>query len=139
MAPSAHHSFSSVCVWDVHTRACEAHRKLCSFGCSCMMDIWKLNWLIAPPSQQPAGRPLAELRERECMCAWWGSTLEWWRVSTSGQTSCHRQPPLLDILGVFLSNFVIFSAFSKQNHISATAQYLLQCLNRAIFCVTSSF
>lgn len=84
-----------VCVWAVHTRACEAHRELCSFGCCCMMDIWKLNWLMAPPSQQPAGRPLAE--QSVCVSVWWGSQLEWWGGSTSGQPSCHRQPPLLDI------------------------------------------
>lgn len=63
-----------VCVWEreTHTHLCEACRELWSFGWACMMDIWKLNWLSAPPSQQPAGRPLAELREScacVCVCA----------------------------------------------------------------------
>lgn len=61
-----------VCVREIHTHPCEAHRELCSFGCGCMMDIWKLNWLMAPPSQQPAGCLLAQLREVcVCVCVWW--------------------------------------------------------------------
>lgn len=60
-----------VCVCGLFTPVCEAHRELCSFGYGCMMDIWKLNWLMVPPSQQATACPIAELRGCVCirMCA----------------------------------------------------------------------
>lgn len=111
---------SSVWMWAVHTRAREAHRELCSFGCSCMMDIWKLNWLMAPPSLQPAGRPLAELRV--CVCGGGGVL---WNGGGGGTIHLASQPatdnhPCWTFREVsFPNNFfcIIFRAFSKQNQI----------------------
>ena len=55
-----------VCVWDSQPFLWSSQRTV-QLWLWLMMDIWKLNWLMAPPSQQPAGRPLAEIKE-VCVC-----------------------------------------------------------------------
>lgn len=89
-----------VCVWAVHTSVCETHGELCSFGCSCMMDIWKLNWLMAPPSQEPASHPLPGLCVCDacvcvfvCVCLCGRTRVEW---SGSRGTLHLASPPATD-------------------------------------------